>query len=288
MSILENQRAQYQKLPFMFFINQLHTQENMKNEMQHNDFRQIVANLYVYSELFCLSRGKKSKDSLQREMYESFQTNPTDIRAGIKCAQEIRKAKVNSFEMRPDFTPDDLRSLYSIMDNYTAHNNWFQKAYADKLEYTLEHFVIHDNRKAIVEWKANEKTVRFDLSSSGLVDIRLWKKQTTNYLMLNKQLNESLRSLDIIEKIKEIKKWYTDRGESIPRHIQIYFDHIESLDSYEELICLKTPNSDINDIRVAYAKFVKEFFDENNERILLDNLLRGLKTAFTNEQASLH
>lgn len=51
--------AIYQKLPFMYFVSALKNSEQLKNSIKFNEFRKILANLYIYTVLFIVSGEKK-------------------------------------------------------------------------------------------------------------------------------------------------------------------------------------------------------------------------------------
>lgn len=141
--------------------------------------------------------------------------------------------------------------------------------------YTLEHFIIPDNRNAKVKWISKDGEVR-EISFTGQSDR---KKKLTNYLIIRRDLNNDiLLDYDVVKKIELISKYY---GHTIPKHIQIIISHIENMEVYKELKKIKD-EEDIEIVKGYYNKFLDDYFSDDNQRIILSKLLDALKSTFIN------
>lgn len=69
---------------------------------------------------------------------------------------------------------DRIAFIYSVIDNYVSNKNWLTKIYSNENGYTLEHFIIPDNRNRRVRWKNGNATFEFELSAEI---VRVYKKK---------------------------------------------------------------------------------------------------------------
>ena len=106
------------------------------------------------------------------------------------------------------------------------------------------------------------------------------KKKTINYLILPKGLNEDLQDFDIVTKVAMVKKYYQQDG--LPKHVQIFVTHIESLAEYRRLVELQDP-TDATTLLNAYNAFVNSYFSDTNDVSLRGILTGAYKSTFRNE-----
>lgn len=107
--------------------------------------------------------------------------------------------------------------------------------YTNDNGFTLEHFIIPDNRGKRVKWRA-QTDFEFSITNDHTAE---YKKRAYNNIILPKALNEQLEHDDIISKIADIREWYAGRQSAIPAHISVYIEHIEELPTYEEILLYK-------------------------------------------------
>ena len=103
--------------------------------------------------------------------------------------------------------------------------------------------------------------------------------------MLNEELNRSLHSYDIIEKIKLIKQWFKAEGddERLPKHIRIIIRFIEKMELYKELVKLKDQDeADKERIGNKYFEFLEDYFGDQRKNALLVELRKGFQESFQN------
>lgn len=280
-SILLENDALYQKLPFMFFVYVLGTQADTRNTMTHLEFRKIVTNLYVYASMFVAISGRKSKENIERDLFEALRTDPCNVSAAIENAKTLRKKEVDDFYFSDKMPIARLYSTYSIMDNYIASDNWINLIYTRENGFTPEHFIIPDNRKMRLKWKLEDQVTAFELAS----EYRSFKNRTINFLILDKHLNESIEVFDIATKISMIKEWYASREISIPKHVQVYIRRIEAMDEYAAIVDLKrTHCNDLDTIAATYQQFILAYFDAEQEAQYLLALRQAFRETFMNVQ----
>lgn len=273
---MEIKSAQYQKVPLNWFIYFVKEKADSLN-ISMKDFMAITANLYIYSFLFTLSSSKKSKKNIDHSLYNALIKN-AEIKQVIDIVKNLRKKQVEHVQIPEQCSSFEvLANLYTIMDCFKVKDNRFDLTYHNHGEqlYTLEHFIIPDNRNAKIKWVSKNGEVR-EISFIGQSDR---KKKLTNYLIIKKKLNnEILLDYDVVKKIELISNYYED---TIPKHIQIIISHIEDMEVYKELKNVKD-EKDIEIVKNCYNKFLDEYFSDNNQRIILNKLLEALKLTFIN------
>ena len=143
-------------------------------------------------------------------------------------------------------------------------------------DYTIEHFIVPDNKNRRIHWKQHAKDMVIELPPTA----RNYKKKTINYLILPKGLNEDLQDFDIVTKVAMVKKYYQQDG--LPKHVQIFVTHIESLAEYRRLVELQDP-TDATTLYNAYNAFVNSYFSDTNDVSLRGILTGAYKSTFRNE-----
>lgn len=258
---------------FIYFVKEKSNNINILMK----DFMAITANLYIYSFLFTLSSSKKSKKNIDHSLYNVLNEN-AEIKQVIDIVKSLRKNQVENVRIPEQCSSFEvLANLYTIMDCFKVKDNRFDLTYHNHGEqlYTLEHFIIPDNRNAKVKWISKDGEVR-EISFTGQSDR---KKKLTNYLIIRRDLNNDiLLDYDVVKKIELISKYY---GHTIPKHIQIIISHIENMEVYKELKKIKD-EEDIEIVKGYYNKFLDDYFSDDNQRIILSKLLDALKSTFIN------
>lgn len=270
--IFENpSSAIYQKLPVLSFIYLLCKNEQLPSRLSHNEFRKIVANLYIYTALFILSGQRKSKNQVDHKIRDAMRSeNP--IREVVIAARSLRKEKVVAFSLRQSDTGNKLKFIYSVIDNYNCTQNWITQIYSAENNHNDEHFIIPKSDK--VKWI--DGNIELEIISFDKNFMNKHRKKAINYLVIDKDLNESIGRKDIISKIDEIREWFQNRGLVLPHHIRIIFNFIETLPEYNELKNLKGTNPTIETIGAKYAAFWNAYYNEANS----DRMLSKITTAF--------
>jgi len=266
--------AQYQKVPFLYFIAM---RDRYKNEITHDQTKRILSNLFTYAILFTLSSERKSKADMDRTVINYF-SGDGPLQELVNITKTLRKNKVDEFSMISNGNKfEKLADVYSIMDFYTSAQGLLSNYYSSDNQYNLEHLVQNDNDS--VEWLLDENvlfTFKADKNES-----RDRKKRTINYVLINEDLNGSLRSYDIVTKINKIKEWHERNQIDLPSHLDIIISSIESIEEYRQLVELKDSHStDQNEIKQKYQDFWEAYFDSINEGKILNALSTGLKNSF--------
>lgn len=277
--MLENTKAQYQKFPLMHFIYYLKTKEGANSAIKHLVFRKIITNLYIYMSLFILSGGKKSKKDVDHTFYKALDGTTLSMTDAVEAARMLRKDKVEAFKFKINYKYEDLSFIYSIIDYYSANDNWLKFKYTKEEGYNLEHFIIPDNARTKISWTTPEKTYNYFLPATLSSQ---YKKNTLNYLVLNKDLNESIENKDIVTKIEVIKEWYESPNKVLPNHIMVIISYIESLAEYQELKKLKEVQVEKEKIEETYENFIRSYFFEDNQQKLFEILRSEFIRAFSN------
>lgn len=273
--------ALYHKLPFMMLLYYL---KNSKIQKINSAFvlKQIISDYYVYSFTF-LSRGKKDKEAMDKTLFEVLYNQPT-ISTVVTITKELRKKGMDKFRVKTKFDEEYFFDYYSILDNYDIQTNFLSNIYSKsewdiEKYYNLEHLIVHDNKNKNVDWieEGNEMP---PISLKEVNLINEYKQKIGNYLVVEKELNEKLMSKDVVTKIKILKEWFADA--SLPNHISVIVNDIESLDSYKELCDLKGENKEIQEIKRRYEMFLEEYFDKEHQENLLSNIERKMREVFMN------
>ena len=266
--------AQYQKIPFMYFISM---RDKFKNDITHDQTKRIVSNLYTYATLFALSPDRKSKADMDRTVIEYFKTEEP-ITKLVEITKELRKEKVKNFYMISNGNKfEKLADIYTIMDFYDVSKGILQSYYSREAKYNLEHLIQNDNDS--VEWVVGKK-IQFTFNEDK-AKARERKKKTINYVLINEDLNGSLRSFDIVTKVESIKEWHNEKKMKMPVHLSIFINCIEGLETYQELVSLKNSGStDEEEIISKYREFFESYFDSSYEQELLTLLTKALQNSF--------
>lgn len=271
---MEIKSAQYQKVPLNWFLYFVMDKSN-NVDIHMKDFMTITANLYIYSFLFTLSPSKKSKKNIDHSLYNAMKEN-IQIRNVIDIVKTLRRNQVENVKIPEKYGSFDvLANLYTIMDCFEINENRFNMTYHNHGEqtYSLEHFIIPDNRNTKIKWvtKSNETK---EISFTGQSDR---KNKLINYLIINRELNNDiLIDYDVVRKIELISDYYK---QDMPKHVKIIISHIEGMDVYKDLKKEKN-QQDIDIVKNCYNRFLDEYFSDDNQRIVLDKLLDGLKSTF--------
>lgn len=278
--MLDSSKAQYQKFPIMHFVHFLKTNNNIRETIKYYDFRKIIVNLYIYTSLFTIIKGgRKSKSDLDHSFYETFKESDFSISKVVDSAKKLRKDKVDTFVFKSNFEYEDLSFIYSIIDFYFSNANWLKRKYTREMGYNLEHFIIPDNKSGHVSWDTSGKKIKFDLPMEMS---KKYKKNTLNFLIMDKELNESMEDWDIVAKIEAIREWYSTPGRALPKHMELIISYIESLEEYQNLKKLKDAQVE-EGISESYEIFVNAYFMDESQQKLYEILQNGFKKAFSNE-----
>ena len=226
--------------------------------------------------LFVISGQRKSKDIIDQTLRVAMESdNP--ISNVVEATKLLRKEKVESFNMLQNNTGKKLEFVCSVIDNYSANDGWLKMVYGKENNHNIEHFIIMKNKK--VEWVDGEIHIKIADLPREFLNENI--KKATNFLIIDKDLNESLESKDIITKIHLIDEWYSSRHQSIPKHVSMYINYIISMPSYNELLHLRGTHPTTETIKEKYMAFLQEYFDDNNFT-LLNSLKTAFATAFNN------
>ncbi len=276
--IIDCKSAQYQKLPFMQFINHMTSSQALQDTFSHLDFRKTIVNLYIYAALFVFMGGRKSKKDVDNTILEAMKS--LSVSNIVAAAKALRVEKVEKFSFSKTAKEEELRFVYSISDYYVSNDTWFSKMYVDDRSYTPEHFLIPDNKYRHIIWKRGEGQEHIYLPSK----YTQLKKKPINFLIIDKDLNESLREYDIITKIEMIRAWFSSRGETLPKHVKTVIEKIEGMQEYQALLMLKNDTTaDEPRISTSYKTFLDSYFEQESEGSLLSSLTECFGNAFRNQ-----
>ena len=275
--MLESKGAQYQKLPLLFLIHKIGQHVQDGNSVRFDDFQRIVANLFVYSSLFVMAGARKSKSTIDHSVYDALNNSTQGTREVVLAAQNLRKQQVDCFEFLGNISNfNGLADLYTTMDYYVSATNRISQNYFDNTLFTLEHFVVPDNKNIVIRWRRYHEEISIRLNSGA----KQYKKKTINYLILPKALNESLMEYDIVTKIEKIREHY--QQESIPKHIGTIISYIERLSEYQALLALPDTTTEA-ELKEKYDSFVNAFFSDVSDSTLRAQLTSNFKNTFRNE-----
>lgn len=290
LSMIMNTNIQYYKLPLLMFIHYLLKYPKLKNAFTYGDFKKIVSNYYAYS-LFFINDGKnKNKSSIDHtifaELYKIHLGETADkiISNILSATKNLRISYLNNYEQFTKFVSEKACALYSLIDKFDSANNYLTYLYSLP-EYNKEHLIAHDNSKLNVTWDEENNKFIFSLkellgNSGGNSSIaNQYRKLSANYLILPEQLNGYMGQYDIVKKVLMLKEYY---HQTMPRHVDIFISHIESLDSYTTLLEYKGQKKSRDEITAGYKNFVNEYFSDDNQRLLYERIKLALKEAFQN------
>lgn len=282
MLVPPNTKAQYQKLPLMYFIHFLKSNESLKSTIKHVEFRKIITNLYIYMSLFILSGGRKSKKDIDRSINMALNKEPLSITEVVGAAKELRNVKINEFTFRDNYKFESLSFIYSVIDYYSSNDNWIKVIYKRETGYTLEHFIIPDNRYRKISWEASEN--KFDYYLPITVPSKC-KNCAINFLILEKDLNEDIEDKDIVTKIEMIKSWYQRSQKFLPRHVDLIIKYILDMPQFDVLNNLRIKNAEKEEIKKSYEDFIITFFSEDSVQQLSEKLQKEFRNAFSNRSS---
>lgn len=278
LSILEGKPAQYQKLPFMYFIYELSESRTLQEKITYEQLRKIISNYYIYATLFRISPNEKSKKNIDYTLKDALKEKDP-ISAVTDAVQKLRANKVQGFEPKEKFNATYYFHIYSIIDNYIANKNFISRLYSRKNNYNIEHFIIPDGRRRIINWLDGERKEVLTLPSDF---VGRMKPRTINYIVTEEDLNEYLDVFDVVTKISRIKEWYRRKRECIPTHIDCFIKYIESLPQYIKIAKLKGTQYTKEQIEEVYMDFLKNYFSDATEHILLLKIKEMLVDTFRN------
>ena len=269
----------YQELPFMYLINKLYKDEQLRTELTHPQFRRIITNLYIYSVLFVLNNEKKSKDVIDHTIRDASSQAEDRVSLIIAAAKALRESQVEGYSPNSQAKFEELAIIYSITDNYVSNNNWIPVLYSRDENFNLEHLVIPDQRAAKIKWNPDGNS--FDIPIDPAF-AKTNKKKTCNFLVLDHDLNEDLNNFDIVTKIKMIRHWHAARDIPLPNHIATIISHIESLEEYRRLKVYQDNCAEYATILPVYQAFISRYFSDDQEQILLSALKDKFSQTFRN------
>lgn len=275
--IIDCKTAQYQKLPFMQFVSFLSSSAELQKDFSYLDFRKSIVNLFIYAFLFVYNGGRKSKKDVDQSVY--FALKSLSVKDVVAATKALRTSKVETFQLSNKAKEEELRFVYTISDYYVSSKTWLSEMYIGNRNYTPEHFLIPDNKHRHIVWKSEgeDKHIYLDKKYTS------FKKRPINFLIIDKELNESLHEFDIVSKIQMIKDWFKNHNLQLPSHVNIIMKTIEEMSQYQTLKKLKdNPDCEILKISSAYNEFLDVFFDTDAETALLSELSNCFRCAFQN------
>ena len=279
-SILTPQKPLYQKLPFMYFIYNMSKDETLRQEIRHDSLRRIITNLYIYASLFALNSEKKSKTVIDHSLRDAAKGAENRIANIVSAAKALRISLTEEYNPNPFAKFDELATVYTITDNYESNANWIPVVYSHEENFNLEHFIIPDQRAAKIRWWVND-TQHFDIEVP-LDFAKSNKKKTCNMLIIDHDLNEDLDNYDVIKKIEMIQSWHSVRGLSLPAHVDVFFSFIQSMPEYQILQQHKNGGANEETVKADYLSFLRAYFADEGESVLLLRLKEQFKAAFRN------
>lgn len=278
--IIKSKKPVYQKIAFFYFIYRVTTDDALCQEISYLDLRKIITNLYVYASLFRFSSDRKSKEDIDHTLRDAARGTTNRAANLVSAAKGLRIAKVQSYQLDSKTSYDEQATIYSIMDNYKANENWLPLVYSREADYTPEHFVMPDQRAAQVQWHVNGEVLFKAQLDRDFAKAN--KTRTINFLIIPQELNGELNNYDLIRKIEMIEEWYHARHVDVPNHIQVFISHIQQMPEYHSLQDCKTNGADKAQVEAAYHAFLLAYFNEDNELSLLRKLKERFKIAFQN------
>jgi len=274
--ILDTSNSLYQKLPFFILVHVLSTR-NFGEALTHDALRRIFTNIYIYSSLFVARGGKKSKSDIDLSVRDALGSDNPVLNT-INAAKQLRTTLVDAFEFKSNFKLEALEFVFSIIDFYNANQNWLTQKYTNENGFTLEHFIIPNNRGKRIKWRS-QTDFEFSITNNHAAQ---YKNRAYNYVILPKIINEQLGHDDVISKIADIREWYSSRQTNIPPHIAVFIEHIEALPTYQEIQTYKKTPTSHDDIEVGYNNFIEEYFSEDKQSLLRSVIQQGFQHAFRN------
>lgn len=272
----------YQKLPAFYFIYALKTKPTLREQITHDHFRRIITNLYLYNIIFAQFKSqKKTKkliDHTIRDVIENDNCCPQDI---INTAKELRRGVLEDCQIKHGERKVVLMFINSVIDFYNADENRMKNLYYDdsSCPYNLEHFLVPEYSRKKVNWITRDRPFPICIPEEI---IEQFKKHHANFILLDRELNRSLGHDDVIEKMRRIRQWHTINGLELPKHIQIYFEHIENCDSFRQLQIQKEANAERAIVEPLYITFLREYFSDAKVAELMQEIEGEFFNSFSN------
>lgn len=292
MITIESREAQYYKLPFFMFIYYTKKCDDINNAPDFVNLKALITNFYVYAFLFSNSGKQKNKSLIAYNLLDALHNHENIKEKTNKILNEIkvvRKRFLEDFTLFRNYNKNKGYAFYSIMDYYVANNNFIKFVYSAKSDFTPEHLLIHDNTSMNVTWKDGINEFTFSLKELlGKPDGKnykgtVYKKQTINYLILPRQLNEDIKSNDIVSKIFDIEKYFANRKKVVPKHINVILTHIKGMTTFQELSKLKETKNAQSVIENKYKYFINSYFSDENQAVIYNELEKNFKGVFQNQ-----
>lgn len=283
------QKDQYYKFPFLMLVNYLYKDSELKETLKYMAFRRIISNYYIYTFAFVNRKGGKDKSQINRTIFRALKNSERTLEYIIGEIKQLRKESVNLYTLPDKFNNENeqIYALYTIMDCFDLQENNIPIVYNLKNKYNDEHFLIHDNKTYNIDWviEADEK-FKISIHLSDYYDkniLKKWRDSFANHLIILGDLNEELKSFDIVTKINGLEKYYKLKCNGcIPKHVLFYIRHIKEMDTYRTLETLK--DLDVADrknkpiIVEGYKKFLDAYFNDT----FTENLKSQLQEEFQN------
>ena len=257
LAMLEQAGANYQKLPFMYFIQYVLGSDSIQNTLQHSDLKRIITNLYIYTSLFILSGNKKSKACIDQSVRDALNSD-SQIPNTIGAAKKLRNEFLERFVINNSYSFEKMSFLYSVIDNYSSNCNWLNLIYAIENHHNLEHFIIPQKNKGVIRWENGNSSFNIEPDYNL---VKLYRNHLVNHLIMDVDLNGNLKNFDIVYKIKRIKEWYSTPNATMPKHIESVIEFIEGMPEYVALKEAKEHNDNVDIIKNKYRAFISAYFD---------------------------
>lgn len=288
-----NPNVQYYKLPLFMFIHYLIKNDDLRAAFSYRDLKKFVTNYYAYAFFFINDRKNKNKTAIDQTIFnELYKINSgckaSDVIVNIMTAtKDLRNIYLESYNQFSTFSSEKAYALYSFIDNYQAKNNYISTIY-EYPQYNIEHLLLHDNSKINTTWEEGNNKFTFSLrqllgkSTMRTFKANKYRNMAANYIIIPKELNEILGQKDIVEKIVIIKDYYDRKSMSIPKHISIFLENIESFSEYNTLVKLKGQGKMQQEIEEQYQIFINAYFNDDKQRILYEKIEKTLRESFKN------
>ena len=79
-----------------------------------------------------------------------------------------------------------------------------------------------------------------------------------------------------------IKESYNNDITRIPKHVKLFIDRIEKMQTYKDLDACKQEDFNYDVVSVKYNNFMQEFFGEENELMMVNNIQELFHKQFEN------
>lgn len=278
-----SQSTLYQKLPLYYLVLRLTEVSSFREALSYNDFKRIIVNFYISGMIFVFSSGRKGKSDIDYSVRDELKIDAPISNDVVKASHALRKERVDQFEINArKHTKEYVRFVYSIIDKFCERSQFLTADYHSQT-YTLEHFIMPDHKRHEIQWIDKDGKAA-DSIKVGATLGKLYKSYLSNYLLLEENLNSELHNYDIIYKVCFIKEWFAEKKEPIPTHVQILLNNIEGKEPFKELKQLKNDKgASVQDIEIAYERFLAQYFGEENQSALMQEITKAFKNAFSSK-----